>query len=116
MSERSLFGSGEVHQPPEPELPPIQGTPNQIKWATDVRNGKINHCRKALRDIQALTEQYRRQGKTELYESHRARLRKWMDRLEQLEANTSARFFLDRRENSASELLNDEDAKPGSTY
>lgn len=115
MSERSLFGNSPAHAAPEPALPPINGTPNQIPWAEQVRAGKLAHCRKALTELQRLTEQYRR-SQHEAYERHRARLRAWMDSMERLEAETSARFWLDHRENLASELLNGEEAKPGPSW
>lgn len=101
------------------DLPELDATPAQRKWATDVRNGKIKHCRKLVRDWQEYIALLRKRG-TEagqrIVSQETTRLQAAIDVLERLEQETSARFWLNHRDNTARELLSEAEAAPGDGY
>jgi hypothetical protein len=111
----ALFDDGPA-LPEQAALPPIQGTQNQIPWAEQVRKGKLASCRKALRELRAYAQRFKDRGQAEQAERHWSRLRGWIDRMELLEREASARFWLDHRSNEAAELLSNEPANPGGSW
>ena len=108
---RPLF---DIPPDPEEQLPALNGSAAQVAWAEKVRVGKLAGVRSAIREMQELIARYEQAGKTEPAETHRARLLLWIDRAEVMKIWSSAAYWLDHRENSVVDLLNDAPANPGS--
>lgn len=98
------------------DLPPINGTQKQIPWATQVRKDKLSAVALLIRQQQELVQAHYAAGRNEKAEQAREVCRRFIDFAGQLERESSARFWLDRRENSAHELLTNATPKPGGSF
>jgi hypothetical protein len=106
---------------PEPEveqldLPPLRGSAKQEPWANDVRAKKLAEVGRLLREWQEYIRNLERTGKAEKATLERGKLREALDASETLLERDTCRFWLDRRDNTARELLAGADPKPGDTY
>lgn len=105
---------------PEPdhsaELPEIQGTEKQIPWAIAIRKKRLVEIAQYLRKHRLHAENLKDLGRTEAYERERTRYRAELDREEELRRIDQARFWIDHRDNSAQELLENGPAKPGGGF
>jgi hypothetical protein len=112
----SLFSDRDLGAPKKgrADLPMLKGTPKQVPWATAVRAAKLQDCDTLLRQWRLLIERHKDAGRSEAVERERAGYAAALDRLGAMERQVTCRWWLDRRENTAEELLTGGDAKPGS--
>jgi hypothetical protein len=99
-----------------PELPPLKGTPAQRDWAADVRRGKVAETLKVLRDWEEYIRRLQGAGKTEAAAREAAALGKARERWEWIRIKNTCRWWLDRRLNTARELLAGAEPNPGNRY
>lgn len=113
----TLFDVEPQHDPiDELDLPPLRGSVRQEPWANDVRRKLLSEIGKLLRDWQRYVRTLADTGKAEKAEQERVKLRAAIDASERLLKRDTCRWWLDRRNNTARELLADDPAKPGGTY
>lgn len=89
---------------PQPELPPLVGSSAQIPWAEKVRAKQLAAIRKLIRDEQVLVGR----GKLDCLV-----LERHIEAVVWIKRSTSCRYWLDRRDNTALELLDGAPARPG---
>lgn len=88
------------------ELPDLNGSEKQVRWAGHIRREKLREVQQVLREWQGLIDNYQRAGKSlEKVAEARAAFRSALDGLEALEKQASAAWWIDRREKTARELL-----------
>ena len=109
----TLFDAAEVAQAESPDLPPIQGSQRQIEWGTKVRDGKLGSCYTVIRQWRELVSRHTAAGRTEAAGREQAQLSQALQRLGDLEKQASAGWWIDRRDNTALELLTNAEPKPG---
>lgn len=97
----------------ELQLPPIEGTEKQTPWAEHVRGKLLAEVRKLLRDWEGYVESLRRSGKDAKAEAEADALRQARGVSEELHQQARASFWLDRRENTARELITGAPPRPG---
>lgn len=90
---------------PTPALPALTGSQAQIDWAEKIRSGKLRHVREEVKRLQALRAQMESRGHAERAEEYRRKVRQAMTALEKLERAREARFWIDRRDDTADELI-----------
>ncbi len=100
----------------ERELPELVGSERQLPWARAVRARKLRECDQLLREWALLIERHEANGRTEQAGREREDRRVALDHLAALERRTAAGWWLNRRDNSARELLSGAPAKPGDSY
>lgn len=100
-----------------PDLPPLTGSEKQVRWAQHIRAEKLREVAQHLREWEALIARYRQTGKDPHKvgqaqdEYHRA-----VVAAGRLEEKTAANWWIPRRENTARELLNGADPRPGDSW
>ena len=112
MSGDLLFDVEEVDEVAPslvPDVPQWRGSEAQIAWAEKIRTGKLLGINRWIRERQELAAKYTGPKN----EALRLQVRLALDRLEQLEREDRAWYWIDRRSNTADELLIDAPAKPG---
>ena len=103
----------EVEQEVGTELPELVGTPKQVPWAKATRKELLAKAESAVRERQRFIAQLLTAGRIADAEPHRKWLRRALDRLEQMQAETRAGWWISRRDNTAVELLSGAKARPG---
>lgn len=98
------------------QLPDLTGTAKQIPWATHVRREQFAAVDRLITEMQRLVEVHRKAGREEQAERQRAALREALDRLPELEQQTYSGWWLDRRDNTAQELLAGAEPRPGNSF
>lgn len=101
---------------PEPldALPELRGTVNQVPWATHVRAKLAEEVERHLRDWwRKPWPRLRDSGKAEAAEREGDAYREALDAWEGIRAQEYSGWWLDRRENTARELLHGAEPRPG---
>lgn len=96
-------------------LPRLQGSQRQRDRAEHIRRERFAAIQKLLRDWKTLIEHRQAKGRTEQAEREQKAYGEALDRMEHLEQMNHAAFWIERRENSARELLAGSEPKPGRT-
>lgn len=101
---------------PQATLPPLKGSEKQVDWATHIRRGKVRDIERLIGEMQEVARRHEAGGKPDLAAKQRAVLHVAVDRFEGLVAQVSASFWIERRENSARELIANAAPKPGNEW
>ena len=117
----SRHPGNQLFAPPPPEvgdtgtLPSLRGSQRQITWSETIRAAKLAGCRKLIKDWLAYAENLKRTNETKAAEERKKAFAHG-EYLEWLERQDGASWWIDRRDNSPTELLNNSLAKPGDSY
>lgn len=99
------------------DLPSLEGSDKQRNWAFFIRSRKMAEVQALIRGQRGLVETHRQAGRVPQTEAAQATLTIFIDGAGRLERERSARFWIDRRENTAHELLTGgAPARPGPSY
>lgn len=88
----------DVEPEPEMELPELVGSPRQVSWALDLRAKKLAEAGRLMRAAQELARVKPEKADT---------LRRLGNALARLEQTTCARWWIDRQDRTALELLDE---------
>lgn len=101
----TLFEPSEVpSEPARPDLPELRGSEAQCRWALDIRARLLRECGRLVADRRRLVEIWE-QRRLPKARGARETLRRWVDRMAELERRDLATWWIDRREMDAEALL-----------
>ena len=107
--------------PPAPsrltaDLPPLQGSERQVRWATDIREKAIREGHTHLGELRRLQERHAAARQVEQAGRAYEAAKKAAEGLARLERIVDSRFWITHRENTITELLSGAEARPGDEW
>lgn len=99
-----------------PELPALHGSPRQCPWADDIRVKKLQALDTHFRKWRLMIEMYERAAMDSRAADERRGYEEAYEAFGKLIHETSARFWIDRRDNTPFQILHGDPPAPGSSY
>lgn len=114
---KTLFDAECIPERKRETLPPMIGSQKQVDWATHIRRSVLSEADRLIKDADRLAEAYERAGKCQPARSVRAYACRLSDKRNWLASRAvEAAFWIERRDNTAEEILEGEPARPGHTF
>ena len=96
-------------------LPELTGSEAQVRWARHERRELLADVDRLIGQMQALAAAYDAAGRDDLAERQREELQRTVAAAGRVTTRRSACWWIDRRKNTALELLTDAPARPGNS-
>lgn len=106
----ALFEVPKSEEPDGSELPALRGSEKQIEWAAKIRPKLLAQVSRYLRERRELLQ---RQPEGPKKAQLRAGYTRLVDAAGRIERREWSSWWIERRDNSADELLTDKPARPG---
>jgi hypothetical protein len=106
--KRTLFDDAVPEPTPrDAGLPPIHGSVKQVSWAERVRSEKLAGMHRLLQQQRRLVQVHREAGRTLKAAQAQVYLGKILLRMERVEQQANAGWWIDRKDQTALEILNE---------